>query len=236
MAKKIEICAGGLGSALAAQRAGAQRIELCAALDCGGLSPSHGLLQAVLEATELPVHVLIRPREGGFCYDGAELALMLADIRHCRALGASGVVIGAALPDGRLDLPAMQAMQEAAGPLDCTCHRVFDATPDPFEALEQLVALGFARVLSSGQRGTALEGMPLLRDLVALAQDRIVVMPGAGITAANIAQIARETGASEFHLSAKAWQQEPGRSLPGLATGHWRSDEAQIRQALSAMG
>jgi len=232
----LEICATNLQSALAAQRAGAHRIELCSALDAGGLTPSPGLIRAVCAQLTIPVNVLIRPREGNFCYTDAELAIMLDDIRFCRETGVNGVVIGALTPDFQLDLEKMTAMVEAAEGLDSTCHRAFDFVANPLETLDHLVALGISRVLSSGQAASAYEGRFLLKKLVQHAAGRIVIMPGAGITATNIFEIAQTTGAKEFHLSGrkKVEQKKPEKAIPGLEEWHWESSETVIREVLAA--
>ncbi len=233
----LEICAGNLQSALAAQAGGANRIELCAALDTGGLTPSLGLVRAVRRHLSIRVNVLIRPREGDFCYDDTELALMLDDIRLCREAGADGVAIGALDAENRLDVPKMQAMCQAAAGMDITCHRAFDFVPDPFEALDTLLALGIPRVLTSGQATTALEGRFLLKKLVELAGGRISIMPGAGLSDRNIREMAEATGAQEFHLSAKKNVPQPGsdKAIPGLEWGYWASDAAQIRAVVQAL-
>lgn len=232
----FEICATNLSSVLAAERAGAHRIELCAALDVGGLTPSIGLIRAAVAAVRIPVYVLIRPREGDFCYPPAELALMLDDIRACRAAGAQGVVVGASYHDGRLQLPQMAALREAAGDLDVTCHRAFDFTPDPFQALEELANLGIRRVLSSGQSETAYAGRFLLQQLIKQAANRVIVMPGAGITAANIRTITEVSGAREFHFTAKKKVVSASSAeLPGLENGYWESDEGVIREIMAAV-
>ncbi len=233
----LEICAGNLQSALAAQAGGAHRIELCAALDTGGLTPSLGLVRAVRERLNIRVNVLIRPREGDFCYDEAELALMLDDIRLCREAGADGVAIGALDAENRLDVPKMQAMLQAAAGMDITCHRAFDFVPDPVEALDTLLALGIPRVLTSGQATTAFQGRFLLKKLVEHAGGRISIMPGAGLSARNIREMAEATGAQEFHLSAKKEVVQPGsdKAIPGLEWGYWASDAEQIRAVVQAL-
>ncbi len=231
----FEICATNLPSVLAAERAGAHRIELCSALDVGGLTPSIGLIRAAVQAVQIPVYVLIRPREGDFCYTEAELALMCSDIRACQEAGARGVVIGASQADGRLHLDHVAAMREAAGQLDVTCHRVFDYTPDPLAALDQLAKLGIQRVLSSGQAESAFSGRFLLQKMVRYAAGRVVVMPGAGINAANIADVAEVSGAREFHFTAKKmFISQSVSALPGLDSGYWQSDESLIRATIKA--
>ncbi|MDX1911706.1 MAG: copper homeostasis protein CutC [Saprospiraceae bacterium] len=236
---KFEVCAVNLASALAAQRAGAHRIELCTSLDSGGLTPSVGLLRAVLNALDLPVHVLIRVREGDFIYTEAEKNILLEDIRFCRTEGAAGVVVGALTADHRLDLDFLGHCRDAAGDLALTCHRAFDFTRSPEASLEALIGLGFDRVLSSGQAATAFEGRFLLQKLVAQAAGRIAVMPGGGITAQNIRTILEFTGAQDAHFTGKKKvASSGGGTLPGLELWHWESDEAEIRaicaNALSA--
>ena len=233
---RFEVCVTHLASVLAAERAGAHRVELCSALDVGGITPSVGLIRAAVLAVRIPVHVLIRPREGDFCYTAAELDLMLDDIRACRDAGAQGVVIGALHPDGRLHLPQIAALHAAAGDLDVTCHRAFDFTPDPFAAVDQLAGLGIRRVLSSGQAETAYAGRFRLQQFVAHAAGRLVVMPGAGITHLNIRAIAEASGAREFHFTAKKKVASSSTvGLPGLETGYWQSNETSIREVLAAM-
>ncbi len=230
----IEVCATNIQSAIAAQRAGAQRIELCCAIDGGGLTPSPGLLREARKQLSIAINVLIRPREGNFCYDEQELSIMLDDIRFCREAGADGVVIGALDAGGRLDVPAMQAMLDAAEGMDVTCHRAIDYAADPLETLETLIALGVRRILSSGQAANAFEGRFLLKKLVEKAAGRIIVMPGAGISIQNIREIMAFTGAQEFHLTGrkKVVQPNPGGDIPGLEWWYWESDEATIREVV----
>jgi copper homeostasis protein len=230
----IEVCATNIQSAIAAQRAGAQRIELCCAIDGGGLTPSPGLLREARKQLSIAINVLIRPREGNFCYDERELGIMLDDIRFCREAGADGVVIGALDAGGRLDVPAMQAMLDAAQGLDVTCHRAIDYAADPLETVETLIALGVRRILSSGQAVNAFEGRFLLKKLVEKAAGRIIVMPGAGISVQNIREIMEVTGAKEFHLTGrkKVVQPNPGGDIPGLEWWYWESDEATIREVV----
>ena len=233
---KIEICAVNLQSALAAQRAGAHRIELCSALDVGGLTPSLGLIRAAVRALEIPVHVLIRPREGDFCYTDLELAIMLDDIQLCKEAGAAGVVVGALNGAGQLDLPKMKAMKAAAEGLELTCHRAFDYTQDASIALEELIKMGFSRVLSSGQSNSAFEGRFLLKALLQQANGRIDVMPGAGINAQNIQAITAVSGAKNVHFTGKK-KVTPSREIhiPGLESWYWASDEQTISEIINAL-
>lgn len=232
----FEVCAVNIQSALAAAQAGADRIELCTALDLGGLTPSLGLTQAALRVLDIPVHVLIRPREGDFCYTETELEIMLDDIRHCRDAGVAGVVVGALGPDGLLDKPKMLRMKAAAEHMEVTCHRAFDFTPDACAALETLMEMGFGRVLSSGQQENAYHGRFLLKKMVEQARGRMAVMPGGGLSEQNIRAIAEFTGAIDFHFTAKIRQQRAGvHEMKGLASWHWESDAGQIRRIRAAI-
>lgn len=232
---KFEICAVNIQSALAAQEAGAHRIELCSALDVGGLTPSPGLIRKAVALLDIPVNVLIRPREGDFTFNGHEFDVMLDDIRFCRDAGANGVVVGALTPDFILDAPKMKAMKEAAGGMEMVCHRAFDFTPDPQQALASLIEWGYVRVLSSGQAANAMEGRFLLQKLVQQAAGRISVMPGAGISAGNIRDVASITLASEFHFTGKKKVSSGKDHIPGLDSWHWESDVALIREIMNAV-
>lgn len=230
----FEICAVNIQSARAAQSAGGHRIELCSALDTGGVTPSPGLIRHAVNQLAIPVNVLIRPREGNFCFSDAEMEVMLDDIRFCREAGANGVVVGALDTSGQLDLHALGAFKSAAGDMELVCHRAFDFTPDPFAALEQLIELGFDRVLSSGQADSAYKGRVTLRKLVNAAAGRISIMPGSGIDASNIAEIVRETGASEFHFTGKKRVCPPGNPIAGLDAAYWVSDPDLIKDTINA--
>ncbi|MEI6408244.1 MAG: copper homeostasis protein CutC [Bacteroidota bacterium] len=233
----IEICASNIQSALIAEQAGGQRIELCSGLDGGGVTPSYGLIRAACKQLTIPVNVLIRPREGNFVYDATELDMMCEDIRFCKSAGANGVVIGALDANGNLALDQMQQMIEAAEGMDVCCHRAFDYTSDPFEALEQLIALRVNRILSSGQATDAYQGRELLREIVQKAAGRISIMPGAGISFKNIKEIAEVTQAQEFHFTGrkKVVQPNPGGDIPGLEWWYWESSADVIRQTIAAL-
>ena len=232
----FEVCAVNIQSALAAERAGAHRIELCSALDVGGLTPSPGLIRAAVRQLNIPVNVLIRPREGNFLYTEDERNIMLDDIRFCRETGANGVVVGALTAGNELDLPLMAVMKETAGSMEVVCHRAFDFSTDPAAALEQLVALGFKRVLSSGQATTAWEGRFLLKTMVEKAAGRISVMPGAGISAKNILEIVAVTGAREFHFTGRKKVIQNSGDIPGLESWYWESSVDAIRGIIAASG
>ena len=201
---KFEVCANGVESCLAAQEGGADRVELCAGIPEGGTTPSYGeIMVARRVLTNTRLHVIIRPRGGDFLYTPLELERMADDIRVCRELGADGVVIGCLCADGTLDMEANRLLVDAANGMSVTFHRAFDRCRDPREALEQLIGLGIDRVLTSGQQPTALQGTPLLRQLNTQAAGRITIMAGCGVNEDNIADIQRQTGAREFHFSAR---------------------------------
>jgi copper homeostasis protein len=198
----IELCVEGIDGFLAAQEAGADRVELCASLVEGGLTPSLATVRAAVKAARIPVHVIIRPRGGDFLYSEAEFETMVGDIIALRGEGVSGVVIGCLTLDGRIDEARTKALVEAARPMSVTCHRAFDMTADAGEALEALVRCGVDRVLTSGQRDTALEGLAILRSTVERAAGRIVVMGCGALDAANIAGVRDGAGLSELHFAA----------------------------------
>lgn len=186
---RLEICVEDANGLAAAIRGGAARIELCSALSLGGLTPSPGLMQ-LAAAAPIPVMAMIRPRAGGFVWSTADISQMKADIATARAAGLAGVVLGASFPDGRLDEPVLAELITAARGMDTTLHRCFDLTPDPSPALETAIALGFARILSSGGAPTARQGAATLAALMAQASDRIILMPGAGITPQTLPALA----------------------------------------------
>jgi len=235
----LEIAANSVASALAAQAGGAGRVELCTALELGGLTPSHAQIALARERLRIPLVVLIRPRAGDFLYSDLECETMQRDIETCVALGCDGVVLGALDADGKVDMPRCRALIAAAGKLGVTFHRAFDLTHDPLASLDTLVALGCERVLTSGAQASAIEGAGLIRQLVELSAGRIVVMPGAGVDAGNIGKLRELTGAGEFHASAKrqhpsAMQWQPAL-LKDMQGGELRSDVEQVRGIVAAL-
>lgn len=201
----IEICANSAQSCLEAQIGGASRVELCAGIPEGGTTPSYGeIVTAQRLAPKIDINVIIRPRGGDFLYTEAEIESMILDIELCKKLGVHGVVFGCLTADGDIDVTLMKRLIDVAKPLSVTCHRAFDVCRDPFKALEELIDLGCDRILTSGQQSDAVKGIPLLKELVARAQDRIIIMPGCGVRENNVADIERETKAKEFHTSARS--------------------------------
>lgn len=198
---KIEVCANSLESALAAKVGGATRVELCSALIEGGLTPSPAVIELARERLRIGLHVLIRPRSGDFCYNDGEFAVMQRDIEFCKRAGVNGVVIGALQPDGSVDRARVRELIAVARPMAVTFHRAFDMAVDALQALEDIIALGAERLLTSGQRGSAMAGKELIAELVRRAGKRLIVMPGAGINDGNLGELIAATGAREFHLS-----------------------------------
>lgn len=210
MSLTYEICIDSVAGAIAAEKAGAQRVELCAALFEGGLTPTLGTVRAALAAvSSIKVNVIVRPRGGDFIFDEHEVAAMEHDVALIREAGAHGVVIGALTPAGTIDRPVVERLLAAAGGLPVTFHRAFDMAADPFAALEELIELGVGRVLTSGQDVSVLEGAPLIAELVRRAGDRIIVMPGGGVTDRNVARVVAATGAREIHFAALSEQPSP---------------------------
>jgi copper homeostasis protein len=198
----FEICVDSVAGVRAAGQAGAHRVELCANLLEGGITPSCGMIRQARTVAGIRLHVIVRPRGGDFLYDDDEFAVMEADIDAAKVEGADGVVIGLLSADGTIDVPRTRALVDRARPLAVTFHRAFDMTPDPFEALEALIGLGVDRVLTSGQEASVLEGLTLIAELVRRAGDRIVVMPGGGITARNVERIVAAARPREIHFAA----------------------------------
>jgi len=197
----FELCAETIDACLVAREGGAHRIELCSGLSEGGMTPSHGLIQEAVERSGLPVHVLVRPRGGNFVYSAAEVEVMRRDILHVKQLGAAGVVLGILKADGRVDVEATKALVQLARPMEVTFHRAFDATPVLTEALEDVVATGADRILTSGGQRNVVAGSAALAELVQLAEDRVDIAVGGGLRLQNAASLARATRARHFHGS-----------------------------------
>jgi copper homeostasis protein len=199
----IEICVDRLDSVQVCAAHGVDRIELCAALSEGGLTPSIGFLQAARKVFSGKIMMMIRPRCGDFLYSDEEIDMMKADIRAAREHGADGVVFGCLLASGEIDAPRTQQLREAAAGLDVTFHRAFDVTPDLSRSLETLISLGIPRVLTSGGEADVWKGLSTLKHLVAQAAGRITILPGGGVVAGRVAELLSTIGAGEAHLSAR---------------------------------
>lgn len=241
---RFEACVEGVDGVVAAERGGADRVELCASLTEGGLSPSPGVVAGAVAAASIPIVCMVRPRGGDFCYTAAEFAAMLADIAAFRAAGVGGIVCGVLLPDGTIDAGRTARLVEAAGPLPVTVHRAFDMTRDPLAALDTLIELGVARVLTSGQEATAVEGAGLIATLAQRAADRVEILPGSGLTPENVAAFVAATGVREVHATAFARTESPMAyrnervymGVPGLPEyARQVTDVAEVRRMVAAL-
>jgi len=235
----LEVAANSVASAVAAQDGGAGRVELCTALELGGLTPSRGQIALARDRLRIPLYVLIRPRAGDFVYDDAECETMARDVEACGELGCDGIVIGVLDADGHVDRVRCAELTTAAKGLGVTFHRAIDVSRDPLQALEAAIALGCERVLSSGAQPGAPQGADLLAAMVQQAGGRISVMPGAGINAGNIVALRRRTGAREFHASAKQDRPSLSRHTPahalGMTDGEIRTDVEAVRRLVAAL-
>jgi copper homeostasis protein len=199
---KLEIIGFNIESCMAAQNAGADRIELCDGPGEGGTTPSYGFIETARKVLNIDLYVMIRPRGGDFLYTIEEFEIMKADVAICKELGCDGIVFGILTKDGKVDKRRCKEIIDLAYPLEATFHRAFDRVADPFEALEEIVELGFERILTSGLKQKAEEGRQTIFELIIKANDRIIIMPGSGITSENVVSMAESTGAKELHSSA----------------------------------
>lgn len=239
----LEACVDSAESAVAADRGGADRFELCQNLIIGGTTPSPGLFHQVQSRSDLPIRVLIRPRFGDFLYSADELEIMLRDIRFFREHGAAAVVTGVLTADGQLDLEAMKRLREAAGSMDFVLHRAIDVAADPFAVLDHCLALDVCTILTSGQAQTALDGLDMLRNLAAYAAGRIEILAGAGVSAVSIPAL-HAAGIYSYHMSGKTTSASSMRfrrldvsmGLPGISEFDLiRADEDAFHAAKSVI-
>jgi copper homeostasis protein len=227
----VEVCAYSLDSCLTAQRAGAERIELCGGMAEGGTTPSAGLIQLAREHLTIPLYVMIRPRGGDFLYSETELAVMKTDILLAKSLGADGIVLGILQADGSVNEAQTRELVDLAKPLSVTFHRAFDMTRDPIEALESIIRTGAIRILTSGQQQTAGRGVDVLRQLAERAAGRIEIMAGAGVNAQN-ASLLIEAGVDALHLSGSQQEdshmvyRQPSVSMASAIPGEYEYVEA----------
>ena len=201
----LESCCTDVEQIRRAQEAGARRIELCEKLAVGGVTPSAELLKAAISVATVPVNVLVRPRGGDFVFSAAEADTMLRDIELCREAGAAAVVIGALDSRGDVDMPLMRRLCDAASGMSVTFHRAFDVCADTLAAFEDVLALGCDRLRTAGNESDAFKGRGFIAELVERGAGRIIVMPGCGVRRSNIARIAADTGAVEFHASSASF-------------------------------
>jgi copper homeostasis protein len=242
----VEVCVDSVAGARAAAEGGADRIELCSALELGGCTPSLGLLRAARDvAASVPIFAMLRVRAGDFVVDRDDLASIVADVEAFRRAGADGLVFGALTADGEIDREALRVVQDAAADLPLTFHRAVDCCRDVLAAVDVLVDAGVRRVLTSGGAPTALVGQDAIASMVARAAGRIAVMAGSGVRASNVAALVAATGVSEVHLSAgrvvtgpsRFGRPECGFAAPGRADHERReTDAGEIRAVRAALG
>lgn len=238
----LEVAVFTPGSALIAAKAGADRIELCSGYSEGGLSPSAGTIQQVREKLMIPVHVMIRPRIGDFIYDAAEKEIILKDIAFCKKLGIDGIVTGALNPTGKVDKDFIQKVTDAAGDMSITFHRAFDLTSDLLESLETLINCGVSRILTSGGKESVPDGLETIISLVSQSADRIIILPGGGISTGNVKNIIHRSGVKEVHFSGKElvtsyMQPKEGISLTShgqVSDYEWYECDSEKIEALKA--
>ena len=224
----LEISVDGVEKAIAAERGGAHRIELCAELSVGGLTPSRELLQSVRRKVRIPIYSMTRPRAGDFVYSAAEFAEMERSIGVATGCGVDGVVLGVLQKGCKMDVGRTRRLVDLAWPLPVTFHRAFDECADLREALEEATETGAARILTSAGAKTALAGCAKLAELVAAARDRILILPAAGITASNIAKVREKSGAEEFHSGL-------GTVLP-YTSRDYRAFEVEVGKLAAELG
>ncbi len=199
----LEVCAFNIESCVIAERSGAARVELCDNPIEGGTTPSYGTIKQAREKLSILLYPILRPRSGNYYYTDEEFDILRDDIKKCKELGCDGISVGIQTIDANIDVDKLKRIVEWADGMGVTCNRAFDCAPDPFKALEDIIDCGCERILTSGQRSAAPDAATLLRQLVEQAGDRIIIMPGAGVNSSNIAKLKEETGATEFHSSAR---------------------------------
>ena len=231
----VEVCVDTTEGLADAIRGGAGRVELCAALDLGGLTPSVGMMRRAV-GSGVPVFAMIRPRAGNFVWSPDEMAVMETDIHAAREAGLQGVVLGASRPDGRLDADILRMLIGHAAGIGLTLHRCFDFVPDPAEALEQAIDLGFQRILTSGGAKTAAEGVEQIAALMAQARGRIIVMPGAGVNAWSVPAL-RQLPLQEVHSSCALPVAESGQvtEFGFAASAGRRTDAGRVQELRAAL-
>ena len=218
MVKSVEVCVNSFESAVAAQKGGADRVELCSVLPVGGVTPSYGMIRCCKDYLEgVDINVLIRPRSGDFCYNRYEIDEIRRDIEFCGELGLNGVVIGALTPDGNVDMKLCAELIDLARKyaLSVTFHRAIDRAADIYRALDDVIELGADRILTSGGAVSAPDGCETLRNMVIQAAGRINIMAGAGIRPDNVGYLVQKTGVPEVHLSATVSRESQMRVVTG---------------------
>ncbi len=234
----LEVCAFHIESCLIAEKCGAVRVELCDNPIEGGTTPSFGTIKNVRERISILLYPILRPRSGNYFYSDEEFAILKDDIQMCKELGCDGISVGISGIDSKIDIERLKRVVDWAGGMGVTCNRVFDCAPDPFEALENVIVCGCERILTSGQKTAAPDAADLLKQLVEQAGERIIIMPGAGVKSSNIAMLKKETGAKEFHSSARKILPNPVTYINMEVNDYgnvYIADEAEVRAMINAL-
>jgi copper homeostasis protein len=234
----FEVCAFNIQSAIIAEKAGAERVELCDNPVEGGTTPSYGTIIETRERINIDLYPIIRPRAGNYLYDTEEYTIMKRDILICRDLGCDGISVGAQKINGEIDTEMLKRIVEWAGAMGVTCNRVFDCAPDPFKALEDIISCGCERILTSGLRSAAPDAGNLLGELVKAAGNRIIIMPGAGIKSTNIKKLVKESDAHEYHGSARKIAPNPVTFLNKEVSDYgnvYITDEQEVRDIIEQL-
>lgn len=237
-AAQLEVCAFTIQSCIIAQRAGAVRVELCDNPIEGGTTPSWGTIRQVREKIDIRLYPILRPRSGNYFYDDNEFAILRHDIQACKDLGCDGISVGAATIHAEIDTERMKRIVEWAYPMKVTCNRLFDGAPDLFTALEDIIACGCERVLTSGGKTAAPDAVDVLAKLVQQAAGRISIMPGAGINSTNLEQLKLACGASEYHASARRVAPNPVTYINTAVTDYgavYIADEEEVRRMVAIL-
>lgn len=234
----LEVCAFNIQSCIIAERAGASRVELCDNPVEGGTMPSYGTIKEVRNKIAIQLYPIVRPRSGNYFYDEDEMNIIKHDIQICKELGCDGISAGVQKRDGTIDIEKLSQIVSWAYPMGVTCNRAFDATPDPYQALKDIINSGCERILTSGQQTAAPDAGKILGELVLQANGRISIMPGAGVRSTNIAILKQESGAYEFHSSARKIQANPmlfSNPLVNDAGNVYIADEEEVRAMIAAI-
>jgi len=240
MSKKaiLEVCAFTLQTCIIAERVGAARVELCDNPIEGGTTPSYGTIKRVREKISILLYPILRPRSGNYYYDDEEFEILKEDIAICKIIGCDGISVGVQTVTGEIDIERMKRVVEWAGPMGVTCNRAFDGTPDPYQALDDLVECGCERVLTSGQKSAAPDAGEILGKLVQQAGNRIIIMPGAGVKSTNLQQLMQECGAKEYHSSARKAAPNPLTYINTEVSDYgnvYIADEQELKAMLALM-
>jgi copper homeostasis protein len=234
----LEVCAFHIDSCMIAEKAGAERVELCDNPIEGGTTPSYGTIKQAREKISILLYPILRPRSGNYFYTDEEFDILKDDIEMCRQLGCNGISVGVQTIHSKIDSEKLKRIVEWAGVMGVTCNRVFDCAPDPFEALDEIISCGCERVLTSGQKSAAPNAAELLAELVKQAGDRITIMPGAGVNSSNILKLKGETGATEFHSSARMVASNPVTFINKEVSDYgnvYIADEKEVRAMVNAI-